>query len=403
MNATSTKPIYTVRLTPIEPILFRDYRTARAGQDHDLKAHEPSPHTIFGAIGANIALRYGVPIDDNEKTWKPVEPVLGKFWNRVDHGSRQRAELLGYAYCDIEGQPWFPWPRHLQCITKAGAIRVGELPDLTEWKKAAVSQTKNGLQNLLEHELHPDEADPIGYISETLLSSILTGSPKTNQVLKPRDAEKGADYMPASLLFQPETRAGLRMQYTQNTAESGMLFSRPYRRFFTGVSNDYCWSSAGFLAFYRTLEDITGRQQAPVAFLGGDRGRAIISYQKISPDAPLQSLKAKVKQAAAGSSRGFFAYLVTPAIREDKWPEVDGHKPIAAAIGREQVFSGWNMNRSGQHPREIRYLIPAGSVFFYEWNATDKKESIIESHWLEPVSENFRNSGFGRMLLGVWS
>ncbi|MBW1698631.1 MAG: hypothetical protein JRH18_11585 [Deltaproteobacteria bacterium] len=401
MNAISNGPIYEIRLTPIEPILFRDHRTARAGQDHDLKAQEPSPHTIFGAIGANIAAQYGVPIDEDEYTWMPLSSVLGGFCNVIDQGSKKRAELLGYMYCDIENQPWYPWPRHIQFINRYGTIRVGELPRFRECKNDLVSCTERNMEFLLENNLHENEEEPTGYISEAVLADILMWSFKENQLLMPENAQKGINYLPTDQLHQPEMRAGLRMQYSSNTAETEMLFTRPYRRFFSGVTNEYRWGSAGFLAFYRTIGEIKGKLKAPVAFLGGDRGRAIISYKKITPASPLQTLKAKIKKAAAGS-RGFFAYLLTPAVREERWPEVDGHKPVAAAIGREQVFSGWNINRSGQHPREIRHLIPAGSVFFYAWNTDEKKELLIESKWLEPLSDSFRNSGFGRILLGVW-
>jgi len=51
---------YKVNLMPIEPILFSDNRSARAGGDHLIRDQNPSPHAIYGAIGAYIASNLAV-------------------------------------------------------------------------------------------------------------------------------------------------------------------------------------------------------------------------------------------------------------------------------------------------------------------------------------------------------
>ncbi len=166
------------------------------------------------------------------------------------------------------------------------------------------------------------------------------------------------------------------------------------------------WQSVGFRCWYKTLQSLNGNiNTTDLCFLGGDRRRAVIEFLKMGNSEPLLDLCTYVQSQTSGT-KGFFAYLLTPAIREENWPELEGNKPKAACIGKEIMVSGWNSDRSNQHPRPILKLIPAGSIFFYEWgeNNTDdgKRKRIIQNNWLKPFSEKYKNSGFGRILIGVW-
>ncbi len=50
-------PVYEVRIEPLEPLLFGDNRSARAGIDHLQRDQNPSPLTLHGAIGRFLAGR----------------------------------------------------------------------------------------------------------------------------------------------------------------------------------------------------------------------------------------------------------------------------------------------------------------------------------------------------------
>ena len=108
--------------------------------------------------------------------------------------------------------------------------------------------------------------------------------------------------------------------------------------------------------------------------------------------------------------------LATPAIFKHGWKpawlenENAAHMPkglhgvklklISAALGKREPVSGWNLRQN--HAKPVRYMVPAGSVYFFEVIAGNQ-EKILEN-WLKPVSDNEqdRKDGFGLALWGVW-
>ncbi len=394
---------YQVNLMPIEPILFADNRSARAGEDHLIRDHDPSPHTIYSAIGAYIVDLFGAEIDPNR--WDDVRPYLGDFVADIANGDPNRSELKGYFYSDGRGRRWFPRPLHIRLSRPYQNAHVGKPVQLVLQKQDALESSLKDFVKYLKGEEDLDETESDDYVSEQILQDILCGVITGGKELQPE-----TDRLPLAQIYQPETRLGLGMDNDVNRPYRGLLFSRPYRRFHAKVDADSGeWRPAALTAFFKTQAVINPSLLAEkrVAFLGGDRGRALIELQPESEVShPLQNLLDAVQRAAAPSD-GFFCYLLTPAARETDWPAINGLKPIAAAIGKEKAISGWNRSQN-QHPRPICKLIPAGSTFFYQWPDAEEKarRDLIEEYWLEPVTKNttdhYRNSGFGRMLIGVW-
>ncbi len=397
--------IYQVSLMPIEPILFSDNRSARAGEDHLIRDQDPSPHTIYGAIGANLAARLNASVDRGQ--WAGAVPLLGDFEPEIEKGSPDRSELLGYYYADVAGNPWFPCPRH---------IKLQEVNEKPEKKTSLVGnpleiipQEGNAAASSLQQFSHILSVAQDTQIGKDMERDILIGMDALKEILcheTELHLSQGTGYILPDELYRSEIRLGLGMDNSQNRAKKGLLFSRPYRRFASGIELErHEWRSASIIAFFKTLRELTGEQlnRRKVAFLGGDRGRALIDFQKIPAPRPLASLKEAVKEQIR-HSRGFFCYLLTPAVRENHWPRLKERDPVAAALGKEAVVSGWNSDHKRQHPRPIRKLIPAGSIFFYEWNGEDEpaRQKVLEDLWLEPLSGRFRNSGFGRILIGGW-
>lgn len=397
--------IYQVNLLPIEPILFSDNRSARAGEDHLIRDQDPSPHTIFGAIGASLADAFGAQI--NQKLWtSEARQYLGEFVSDMKNGSTDRAELMGFFYSDTRGNLWFPRPLHIRLIQRDTdqPVMIGKCLRLAVHGHGTASSSSQDFESYLSCERNDDEADLDDYLSVNLLHDVLCGVELSGRIL-----ESERDRLQVAQIYKPETRLGVGMDNDANRPRRGLLFSRPYRRFASRVDSESGeWRTVGLTGFYKTMEKIpapklTGRR---LAFLGGDRGRAIIQFVE-SPQ-PLENLRSAVKQAAA-QSNGFFCYLLTPAVRESSWPSIAAQQPIAAAMGKEKVISGWNRDSSNQHPQPIRRLVPAGSIFFYQWPASttqSAREDLINDYWLQPITKDagghFRNSGFGRILIGVW-
>ena len=398
--------VYNVSLMPIEPILFTDNRSARAGEDHLIQDQDPSPHTIYGAIGACVAGMFGAEISSNDWQKKQVDQYLGDFVTDLSKGDSSRSELIGYHYKDTAGNTWFPRPQHIrlrQTETKEKKVIV-RIASGGQPKKQEDMRIESSLQEFdefLDYEIDEQECDLPDLFSKDLLKTCLCGSITTNP-LEPRTHRLALDY-----IYRHENRLGLGMNYERNQAMTGRLFSRPYRRYRAQIDENGIWSAISIRAYFKTIAPLEDEQinTKRIALLGGDRGRAVAEFESAGVDKPLLDL-CRAVQSAADGSQGFYLYLLTPAVWEGEWPIIEGQKPLAAAIGKDQAVSGWNSVQENQHPRPIRRLLPAGSVLFYPWPEGKPDPQLIHEYWLEPLTyqkgEHYRNSGFGRLLIGVW-
>lgn len=387
---------------PIEPLLFGDNRSSRAGEDHLVLDQDPSPHTIFSSISTYLIRKIfklkDAKIDSDPEEWKKIESYFGPFKPSLENTKKDQAELYGYCLRGLDSKLWFPKPQHFLLKYMNKKFFVGEEVEL---KKDEESVNSTEFKFYLDAEPFKHEFEGECFISESLLQSILTGKSATSMSIDTNVLSK-EDF------FQNETRLGIWMddKKKRNVAKTGMLFSRPYRRFNTNINyQTKDWDSVSFYAWYKLLKPLDKIYlKNDIAFLGGDRRRVIMEISEEKNYKPLKILLENVIKSI-NNSKGFFAYLLTPAVREKDWPVIENTQPLAAAIGKEKQISGWNTDIKNQSPRPILKLIPAGSIFFYEWpkiNA-DEKTKIVNDNWFEPISERYRSSGFGRILIGVWS
>jgi CRISPR/Cas system CMR-associated protein Cmr3 (group 5 of RAMP superfamily) len=399
-------PTYSVRIEPIDPLLFGDNRSARAGEDHRLTDQDPSPITFYGAIGGRVASVLGAT---GERSWSESQAsgILGAFSADPDaaQGAERRAQLLGYCLKSASGTLWFPKPLHLRVARKSDGLRVHDLlrpspreplgtePSFLSSIPAGARPLEPGARELLDRE---DEEELL--IDETLLRSILGADESMNG----RGIESTS--CTPSDLYQGEGRIGLTLGNETNTAVEGRLFSRPYRRFRATLdSGEPAWRCAGFQAWYQVPGSGSHEDWDGIGYLGGDRRRAILSFAACEA-APLAALRSSVIDAAA-DSLGFLVYLLTPAVAEARRLQFAGRSPVASSIGKPRPASGWRGAAKEPGPRPLVTLVPAGSVFFFDWETVGSsaaRRALIESYWLQPVSGTYPCSGLGRALIGVW-
>ncbi len=386
-----------VRLAPLDPLLFGDNRSARAGVDHALADQDPSPATLYGAIGARIAQALGA---GGKAGWGPAAPVLGGFRAGLGDEAPAGAELLGWTLADPAGKRWFPRPLH--CRLEEVGESVFALPPLRPAAEADAFPSSLAFPRRLTAADPPDlpPADEIEsplLVEHDLLEEILTAG------IEPRTRDLRPSLRAPQALYRPEVRPGLAMDNDSNTAAEGRLFSRPYRRFAGGLGPGATgYETTRFLAWYRVLQLPAGAPASfdGTGFLGGDRRRAELAFTPVG-ERPLPELH-KAVAAAAPESAGWLAYLLTPTLAA-RPVSLAGREPIAAALGRPFPVSGWDAAAEG--PRPILTLIPAGSVFFFTWEESqgpDARPAFLEKYWLSSVAGPYRHAGFGRVLLGVW-
>jgi CRISPR-associated protein Cmr3 len=406
-----TRPTLSVRIEPLEPVLFGDNRSAREGERHSVREQDPSPLTVYGAIGARLARRLGAR---GQRDWTAeAEAALGPFRRDWERGSGDPdvepdgAELLGFVPCDSGGNPWFPRPLHVP-IGETGSQRfpASALRPRDEEKPGPpriLSSLPAGWRPLEPAPGQEDfkELEEELFVDLPFLEEILTG--KVNP-----DRPLGGSVRTRDSFYEPEPRLGLAMDNAANAAKPGALFARPYRRYRRDLATSGAgWRSAGFLAWYRLLgrDGLPGEPWQEVGFLGGDRRRARLRFEWSAPE-ELDEVRDAVAQGA-GSSQGFFLYLLTPAPapRGGRVTFAD-RQPVGAALGRTLWASGWSAASREPGPRPLVPLLPAGSVLFFRWEKEEtdasKRQRILDA-WLASLDPLYRDAGFGRVLPGVWS
>lgn len=373
-------PVYEIRIEPLEPLLFGDNRSARAGFDHLQRDQDPSPLTIHGAIGRYLEACAG--------GW-PRE-LLGELQKDVLNPDQRIAELLGFSVHGAGENLYFPRPLHLRCTLRDGKPCPADLvtPRDNGGARASVPWPKLLLPD--EDEPLGDEAEGAALLSERNLETVLCGNVPQGAALPPHN------------LFQAEPRPGIAVNNDAGTVFEGAFFTRPYRRFkSSGLAASAASAPAGFAAWLETLAPIRLDVAGGIGFLGGDRRRVRFEFCETGPVA-LNDLCEPVAEAAGETeSAGFILYLLTPALAP---AALAGMAPVAAALGKPEYASGWDVKRN--HPRPMRALIPAGSVYFFPWPQDvppgPARAELIRRLWLRPLQEEGAAAGFGRCLTGIW-
>ncbi|HLI49724.1 MAG TPA: type III-B CRISPR module-associated protein Cmr3 [Chthonomonas sp.] len=220
-----------------------------------------------------------------------------------------------------------------------------------------------------------------------------------------------ADFLPEDIGdFPRETRLHVAIDPNTLMAKEGMLYSTQmvaYERLRDNGKECESWS------FLVAAEVPQEENLCTVHTLGGERRLAAITdAPKKWPDTCTNPIKEALRQ-----TRQVRMVLATPAIFKDGWrpgwlnDELVGSPPGAcdivlrlkgAAVKRRLAVSGWEYRH--QRSKQVRWLVPAGSVYFFNVEQGDPK-TLGEKLWLKPVSDKERdqNDGYGLALWGAWN
>jgi CRISPR type III-B/RAMP module-associated protein Cmr3 len=375
-------PVYEIRIDPFDPVLFGDNRSARAGFDHLQRDQDPSPLTLHGAIGRYLERRHG-------EGW-PRE-LLGEWQSDVLDPQSRIAALRGFCWHGAGGGLYFPRPRHLRCTVHDGKPCPADLitPQAIDGSKSSSPWPR--LLIPMEEEALADEDERELVLRESALGAVLCG-----------EVPAGAEL--PTMLFRAEPRPGIAVDNDSGAVIEGRFFTRPYRRFQPASRGSGGGTApAGFAAWFETLAPLKLDLSDEVGFLGGDRRRARFEVER--REEPLADLRERIAEAAEQSeSRGFLLFLLTPALWTGTRVEAAGRPAVAAALGRPIHTSGWNVE--ARLPRKIEALVPAGSVYFFEWPSEappgPARAELVRRLWLHPLHPRGAAAGFGRCLPGIW-
>jgi CRISPR-associated protein Cmr3 len=196
-----------------------------------------------------------------------------------------------------------------------------------------------------------------------------------------------------------DRRMHLKIEEGTRTADEGMLFASD------AVQYEAKDKGGRLHRFALGLEVAEGARaphlKAGIGTLGGERRP---SRLVASTDGPYPTLSEGLL-AQLKACRRFRLVLATPSVfAGGSLPSVSqlgGATLVAAAVGRPQPVSGWDFEKN--QPKAVRWMAPAGSVYWVDLSQEINVSSWVNSVWLKSIADapQDQRDGFGITLLGV--
>ncbi|CUU08169.1 CRISPR-associated protein, Cmr3 family [Armatimonadetes bacterium GBS] len=377
-------PAKVVQIEAFDPLLFRDGRPF-AGDPGALNARSlpiPMPSTIAGFIRTFIGNQQGWNWKQDWQRAMQVK-VLGPLLYRT-----QRLEM--------QGEFIFPAPADALVYNENGALRVAVLVPANPPGGSGCNLPHSGLKPL---KVSVDTKPAGGYnfwkwsdMEQWLLGR---GQPPSEQI----------EGLPR------ETRTHVAIDDKKGTSKEHHLFTVEYRAFehLQRAQGDAVYYRWAMLARVELPEDVSATLDG-VGTLGGERRAGFLHETQVWLECP------ETIRNALSHARKVRMVLATPAIFRDGWKpgwlnnDLQGTPPgtsvqlklVGAAVKRHEAVSGWDYVHN--RPKSVRWLAPAGSVYFFEI-VDGSAERLTHEAWLQPMSddEQDRNNGYGLALWGVWN
>lgn len=397
-------------IDPHDVLQLRDARPFEPGQSHWAESvFPPSSGTIQGML--RYALREQEPNSPRLDSW--IGASADKFgalqlrapFISVPNGSDR--ELVFQAPLDV-GQIE---------LDNGTAVGRGLSPLRNNRRLAGVTtnpppetQSHPALLGLAAHDVGTPEPLSTGYIRWQVMEALLASSPI-------RRVPEAVD------VIARERRVGIKLN-DQRVAESGMIYSIGVVR----MINDA--RLVVDLAYDPRSDppDRKGREPQPrdgVLRLGG--GHLITLRKCDANSADNLAVKAvetseRLRQAVTANAGRFKLCLATPAAFNNGWIP-DGIDPttlrgeiagqscelVAAAVGKPQFVSGWDLAR--RRPKPLESVVPAGSVYFFKLLDGPNRDlaTFVDCLFAErhvracPGQRGQQDRiGFGLTLVGSW-
>lgn len=391
-------------IEPTEPLLFRTGRPFNAGESNFAESiFPPTPETMQGALRAMIAIQWDKaqpnPIGRLNEIFKQpgIKDLIGT--GNIYGRFRITGLTLGHRREDKKVERLFPAPIHIiQAIIQAdqgtATKRIRLRPGKPSGQLSNIPEGKQLLFPDLNGEKTAGKSEPLnGWLTLQDLRVALstTGNLAEMQVI------------PASDIYERESRLGIGMNNTTKTTQEGYLYQVQMIR----MQPDY-----GFIVDIGLGKDVEGgREELPYGenlmseqetrdkltflkqgwlTLGGEQRAAY--FEVLEPELIAE------ESAMGQTPQGNLVYFATPAYFKDGWlpktPNILPAAPITAAISRYQPIGGWQLEpgNAGGSSKVTRRCVPAGSIYFF-----DKLVSVTQ-----PLTEYGWQIGYGIAYTGEY-
>lgn len=212
--------------------------------------------------------------------------------------------------------------------------------------------------------------------------------------------------------MEVEERVHVAIDDEKGSSKEQMLFSVQFLSF-----ERYRWQEQRVSERWSLLARVTANEPLSlqgVGLLGGEKRLAAVDAVDAAQWIGCPPI---LQQALQGASR-VRMFLATPAVFSGGWKpgwlddSLSGCPPcapgvklrlVSAAVNRREAVSGWDYREGYQCPKPVRWLAPAGSVYFFEV-LEGEPATLAEGAWLQSVCDDQqdRRDGYGLALWGIW-
>lgn len=212
--------------------------------------------------------------------------------------------------------------------------------------------------------------------------------------------------------MEVEERVHVAIEDEKGTSREELLFSVQFLSF-----ERYRWDDTPSREEWSLLVRVHTEEPMSlqgVGLLGGEKRLASVeavdsSHWLVCPP--------ELQKALRGANR-VRMFLATPAVFSGGWKPgwldstLTGSPPFAlnlklrlvsAAVRRHEAVSGWDYRENQRGPKPVRWLAPAGSVYFFEVLEGDPAVLATDA-WLQSVCDHPQDQrdGYGLALWGIW-
>lgn len=375
-----------VRIRGIDPLLFRDGRPfgAEVGSLFAQTLRVPYPSTVAGFLRTLAGNRWGVDWGDSAA----IQHVLS---------IRIRGPLL-----ERNGELVFRAPADALLTARDGkGITLTTLRPAVPPQGAGCDLPEGVLPLLPQREVTGKPPTGYHFWRGEVLSQWLADPTGDNTPLP--------DRIPG---MEVEERVHVAIEDEKGTSREELLFTVQFLSF-----ERYRWEETPSWEEWSLLVQIfTGQpvSRQGVGLLGGEKRLASV---EVVEGSHWFACPANLHNALRSANR-VRMLLATPAVFRDGWKpswlgaDLAGSPPsapqlrlrlVAAAVPRREAVSGWDYREGHRGPKPVRWLAPAGSVYFFE--VLDGDPTVLAKEaWLQSVcdEEQDQRDGFGLALWGIW-
>ncbi|AEH47997.1 type III-B CRISPR module-associated protein Cmr3 [Parageobacillus thermoglucosidasius] len=356
-------------LKPVDTFFFKNHHVTEAGEDTVMESmFPPRPNTIYGALRAAYIHTHTTfdefvrETDEHVKRWMGTPNQRGEF-------------RLQYCALTYKQDILLPLPLDYQVIEEKKSLKAYPLLLANDEKPSSLQ----GKWRLASTRREKTKSSQHQYVSlQEWKHAILHEAPISSLIS-------------LSKLVVREEKVGIRLDIGSRTAQEGLLYRVMQGRF----------RDDGALAVY--IGNGPDFSKVKFARIGGENRPWIIQQSEETFTLWDEKEKKQLAEKIAQTKVAKIIFL-SPAIFESgsRPCNFDGEKVtlpngvtvkwLTAAIGRPELYGGWDIVRHRPKPR--KWMVPAGSVIYVEVEEEDISKLLFVANGMHFTDEG-AEEGFG--------